>query len=87
MCDREEKTLDSNYITKLVAYKRESTLKRAGMDMLVGMISQDELKELREQFECIDKDINGTIEIEELRAVIKNMGVKMDKNELKKIIK
>ena len=87
MCDREEKTLDSNYITKLVPYKRESTLKRAGMDMLVGMISQDELKELREQFECIDKDINGTIEIEELRAVIKNMGVKMDKNELKKIIK
>ena len=87
MADKEEKTLDSNYITKLVAYKGESTLKRAGMDMLVGMISQDELKELREQFECIDKDINGTIEIEELRAVIKNMGVKMDKNELKKIIK
>ena len=78
MCDREEKTLDSNYITKLVAYKRESTLKRAGMDMLVGMISQDELKELREQFECIDKENNGTIEIEELSSVIKNMGVKMD---------
>ena len=41
------------------------------MNMLVQMISQDEIKDLRAQFEAIVTSGEGMIDIKELTAVLK----------------
>lgn len=47
---------DEDLITRLRTYKGESLFKRAAMNMLVKMASNDEVKDLRKQFEKMDKD-------------------------------
>ena len=46
--------------------------------MLVGMISQDEIKDLKAQFEAIDKKGDGTIEVAELKPLLKKQGLRLD---------
>ena len=64
-------------LTRLTNFKGESTLKRAGLDMLVGMISQDEIRDLKAQFIAMDKGGDGTIEVGELAPILKKSGLKM----------
>lgn len=64
-------------LTRLTNFKGESTLKRAGLDMLVGMISQDEIRDLKAQFIAMDKGGDGTIEVAELAPILKKSGLKM----------
>ena len=64
-------------LTRLTNFKGESTLKRAGLDMLVGMISQDEISDLKAQFIAMDKGGDGTIDVNELAPILKKSGLKM----------
>ena len=45
--------------------------------MLVGMISQDEIRDLKAQFIAMDKGGDGTIEVAELAPILKKSGLKM----------
>ena len=74
----DQQKVDDNVLGRLTTFKGQSTLKRAGLDMLVGMISQDEIKDLKAQFEAIDKKGDGTIEIAELKPLLKKQGLRMD---------
>ena len=73
-------------LTRLTNFKGESTLKRAGLDMLVGMISQDEISDLKAQFIAMDRGGDGTIDVTELGPILKKAGLKMKEEQLKKII-
>ena len=55
---------------RLMEFKGQSTLKRAAMNMLVQMISQEEVKDLRAQFEAIDTKGTGMIDMNELTDVL-----------------
>ena len=71
---------------RLLKFKGESTLKRAGLKLLVNMLNQSDLKDLRVQFEAIDKEHNGLIDVKELGKILKSKGLKTDDKEIKKII-
>ena len=45
--------------------------------MLVGMISQDEISDLKAQFIAMDKGGDGTIDVNELAPILKKSGLKM----------
>ena len=54
--------------------------------MLVGMISQDEISDLKAQFIAMDRGGDGTIDVTELGPILKKAGLKMKEEQLKKII-
>lgn len=82
----EEFEVDVDIVKRLMAFKGQSALKRAAMNMLVQMISQEDVKELREQFEAIDVDGSGMIDIEELSDILKKKGIEYKNENLEKII-
>lgn len=71
---------------RLLRYKGKSTLKKAGLNLLVQMIDQEDVRGLREQFEAIDKQKDGVIEIKELSKILRSKGLQTDEKEVKKII-
>lgn len=73
-------------MARIIEFKGQSTLKRAAMNMLVQMISQDEVKDLRAQFEAMDTGGTGMIDMKELTEVLTNKGIKIDVNQLNSII-
>ena len=73
-------------MARIIEFKGQSTLKKAAMNMLVQMISQDEVKDLRAQFEAIDTHGTGMIDMNELTDVLTNKGIKIDVNQLNDII-
>ena len=52
-------------MARIIEFKGQSTLKRAAMNMLVQMISQDEVKDLRAQFEAMDTGGTGMIDMKD----------------------
>ena len=54
--------------------------------MLVQMISPDEVKDLKAQFEVIDTSGEGMIDINELTDVLKKQGIKLDSDAVNQII-
>ena len=56
------------------------------MNMLVQMISQDEVRDLRAQFEAIDTAGTGMIDMNELTRVLTKKGIKVDQEQLNSVI-
>ena len=55
------------------------------MKIFVKHLNEDEIKELKEDFEAIDTDKNGFVTIEEMETVLKNLGYNKTKEELQEI--
>ncbi len=62
--------IDESVLSKLRQFKGSSLLKRAALNLLVKMLSPSEVETLREQFQKIDTDNSGQIEITELKEVL-----------------
>ena len=58
----------------LKKFKRRSTLKNAAINILVKHLSKKEVADLRAQFESIDTDGSGYIEMNELKAAMEQAG-------------
>ena len=57
------------------------------MNMLVQMISQEDVKDLREQFEAIDQDGSGMIDVQELAGILEKKGLEnLQSSNLEKVI-
>ena len=57
------------------------------MNILVKMMAEDEVAELREQFHAIDTDGTGMILASELADILKKKDMKADKADIEQIIK
>ena len=49
-------------------------------------LSHEQMEEIKEAFDLFDVDHSGSIDYKELKAAMKALGVKVDKNELRKMI-
>lgn len=56
------------------------------MNILIKMLKDDEIEELREQFRALDKDYTGTISAQELEEAIRSIGKDITADEIKQII-
>ena len=56
------------------------------MNMLVQMISQEDVKDLRDQFEAIDTAGTGMIDMNELTEVMNKKGIKIHQDAVNNII-
>lgn len=70
------------------SFRGVSTFKKAVMNLLVKMATEEEMEPLRAQFQIIDKDGTGLIEASELKEIIKKKrrNMKVSEEEIQGII-
>ena len=73
-------------INRLKNFKGVSRFKRAAMNVLVKMANEEEVKELRQQFQAIDKDGSGMILASELNAIIQKCDLAISKSDVEEMI-
>lgn len=79
--------MDRNALDNLKKYKGVSHLKRAAMNILVKMATEDEVAELTKAFKHIDTDHSGYISVKELMNVINKQHMNMTEADASKMIK
>ena len=78
--------MSNDVLDRLKSYKGVSHFKRAAMNMLVKMATEEEVKELRKQFQALDEDGSGMILASELSHIIKQKQMNMSDTEIKEMI-
>lgn len=78
--------IDLEVLDRLKSFKGVSTLRKAALNMMVKMIDDRELENLREQFREIDEDGTGMIKASELAAVLRKRDLNMSNKEVEDLI-
>jgi calcium-dependent protein kinase len=81
-----EYRISDEHIESLKNYKATSVLKKEALSVLVKLINEDLIQDLREVFRSIDTDFTGMISAKELKEAAKSAGRRMSKSEIKQII-
>ena len=83
---KEHKTVDissqKQIVTKLSDFNRTSLLQNTAVNILIRHLSKSEVENLQSLFEAIDTDGSGSIEVSELKSVMKKVGNKKTEKEL-----
>ena len=67
-------------------YRGQSVLKRAAMNVLVKQLAPKQIEKLKNEFEKIDSDLSGFIEVKELQEALKSADINMQDMEIDRII-
>lgn len=78
--------IDREVLNNLVRFRGRSRLRRECLNILVKMINPAEFSSLREQFNHIDTNLSGTIEVDELREAVRASSLDINDNDLERIL-
>ena len=78
--------ISDEVVERLRQFRGVSTFKKAAMNLLVKTATEEEVQDLRAQFEAMDQDGTGMIKVSELAAVMKVKQLKMSDAEIKGLI-
>ena len=78
--------ISDEVIDRLKQFRGVSKFKKAAMNLLVKTATEDEVKDLRQQFQAIDLDGTGMIKASELTAVMRSKQLKMSDADIKSLI-
>lgn len=81
------KKIDAAIIDRLKNFQETTHFKKEVLRVMVKMLSENELKNLREAFLAIDEKKNGFIAFHELQKVMKEQGIKHTESEIRRILK
>lgn len=84
--DKKERRLSEEVIDSLKNYDAASILKREALSVLVKLLSEDKIIELKEIFKEIDVNNTGTISVDELKQSLVDAGIKMKTSQVRKIV-
>ena len=73
-------------MSRLKEFRGSSKLKRAALNVFVRMLSSKEIENLRIEFQKIDTDNSGTIELSELEEAVKNASLEITAQEIRAIM-
>jgi len=79
--------LDSAVLKNLKSFNANFKLKQAVLVMMVGSLSDGEIKEMKKTFEAIDENHDGLITAAELKKALGKVGDKSDVEEVERIMK
>ena len=82
----EQAKLDKEVVANLKKYRGQSILKKAAMNVLVKHLAPNQINSLKKEFEKMDKDLSGFIEIKELENAIQQADLEFTASEIKDII-
>jgi serine/threonine protein kinase len=83
---QDSKLLNPEVIQNLKKFRGSSTLKKAAVNILVKHLDHNQLQSLKEEFEKIDTDFSGFIELKELETIMKSSGQHLSHSEINQII-
>lgn len=86
MDENEQNEMNLEIVNNLKNYRGESLLKKAAMNVLVKHLGPTQINRLKAEFEKIDKDYSGFLEIQELEQAIKNADFNMSSEEIRQIV-
>lgn len=86
MNSEEQAKLDKEVVANLKKYRGQSVLKKAAMSVLVKQLAPSQINLLKKEFEKMDKDLSGFIEIKELETAIQSAELDISSSEIKDII-
>lgn len=66
MSQVEQTELDRDVLQRMKSYRGKSLLKKAAVNILVKHLDQNQIRQLKEEFEKIDTDSSGFLEKNEL---------------------
>lgn len=78
--------LDPDIFNRLRNYKGVSYFKRAAMNILVKMSTEEELTSMTEQFKALDVEGNGMIDTKVLAEYINKKHINMTEKDIKKML-
>ena len=87
MNDDEQMDINREIVKNLQNYRGESLLKKAAMNVLVKHLGPTQINKLKAEFEKIDKDFSGFLELSELEQAIQNAEFNMTNEEIASIVK
>ena len=73
-------------VNRLKNFKGVSTFKKAAMNLIVKTASEDDVRDLKAQFQAIDTDGTGMIQAQELQDILVRKQMNMSDNEVREII-
>ena len=76
-----EKIVTPNIVKKLIGFRKAGKLKKEAMKIIVNLMSENEIKLLKETFQSIDKENKGKITLKELKKVLADLGYLYDADE------
>ena len=79
--------MDKEVLQRMNSYRGQSLLKKAAVNVLVKHLEANQIQKLKEEFEKIDTDHSGFLEVSELQEVIKNTHMELGDEEINSIIK
>lgn len=79
--------LDVQVISRLKNFKGQTQFKRAAMNLLIKMTTDEEVEDLRNLFEKLDEDGSGMILSTELSKILQQKKMKMSDQEISDLIK
>ena len=83
---RSKHPVDPNIIRNLKNFHIASRFKKEALKVIVNMLNEKEIKNLRETFRLIDKDSSGMISYEELCKAMEDLGYHGSQEELSKLL-
>ena len=67
-------------------YKADNLLKKEAMNVIVNLVPDEKIKELKEAFRSLDEDHSGTISGEELKQAMEKLGLSVAANEINDVM-
>ena len=86
MSIRDQQEMDREVLQRMNSYRGQSLLKKAAVNVLVKHLEANQIQKLKEEFEKIDTDHSGFLEVSELEQAIKESSMSLGKEEIQSII-
>ena len=74
--------MDKDILKRMNSYRGKSLLKKAAVNVLVKHLEASQIQMLKEEFEKIDTDHSGFLEVEELQQAIRESNMNMGEAEI-----
>jgi len=74
----EDRPLQANTLLNMKSFKGQNNLKKAALHVIAQRLKEDEIHQLKEMFQTLDKDGDGTITLVELNDGIEKLNVAAD---------
>mmetsp|Transcript_14053 Transcript_14053/g.16451 ORF Transcript_14053/g.16451 Transcript_14053/m.16451 type:complete len:529 (+) Transcript_14053:442-2028(+) len=87
MCIERNKTLAPAMLERLTKFSKHNKLKRAALNVIARMLSEQEISSLMQQFRAIDIDGNGYVSVSELATAMRSVGLKTSNQTVEDLLK
>ncbi|RDX84294.1 Calcium-dependent protein kinase 29, partial [Mucuna pruriens] len=81
-----DKPIDNAVLTRMKQFRAMNKMKKLALKVIAENLSEEEIKGLKQMFNNMDTDRNGTITYDELKSGLTKLGSKLSESEIKQLM-